>query len=110
MISRAALLDELVKIGAESEKALEKPKGAGHLLKTLLYTGAGTAAGYGLGELVARNHEFFKIPTQNRLETAKIILPILGGVAAMLAAGYRREMTKQHSKIRGYVGPEKRHQ
>lgn len=111
-ISREALLDELTKIG---EAAEEPKKGFGHALKTMAVGAGGTALGSGLAEVVGRNLSFFQPPPggdaavfSKRLRTARIILPILGGTAAMLADRYRQKMNEQYSKVRGFQDRSKR--
>lgn len=105
-ISREALLDELVKIGAASEEQ-EPRKGLGHVVRTVGTIGAGTALGYGLSEALARKLPYFSSPgsaevLKKRQNVAKIILPILGGTAAMLADRYRQSLNKEYSKVRGF--------
>jgi hypothetical protein len=105
MISRTALLDELVKIGEESIKKEEKKdtrrRSIGPALRAMAVGAGGGAIGYALAHLMSQ-HPFYKNPHPGNLTAAKIILPILGGTATMLADRYRQKMNEQYSKVKGY--------
>ncbi len=112
-ISRAALFDELVKIGEASAPPIQQPqestpkKGPGHAVKAILTAGAGSALGYGAAELLARKLPYFQAPGSpevlaKRVRAAKIILPILSGGAVILADRYRHAMERQYEQVRGY--------
>ena len=112
-ISRAALFDELVKIGEASvsptpgARQEEPKKGPGHAVKAILAAGAGSALGYGAAELLARKLPYFQTPGSpevlaKRVRAAKIILPILSGGAVILADRYRNAMERQYQQVRGY--------
>ena len=103
-VTRAAFLDELVKIAESQSRAIEeKPKGSvGQALRAMLVGAAGGAAGYGMAELAGRNMKLFQQPNDKRLRAAKIILPILSGSAVMIADRYRQKMNDEYSKVRGF--------
>jgi len=99
MISRAALFDELVKIGENAVKKEEKDtrsRSLGPALKAMAVGAAGGAVGYGLAHAVGSKINF-RHPT-----TTKIIVPILVGTATMLAERYRQKMNEQYNKVKGY--------
>lgn len=110
-ICHAALLDELVKI------AENKPSGGfGSAAKSMGVAALGGAAGYGAAELLGRKLKFFnqvQAPTteaakkilDRRLTAAKIILPALSGTAVMLADRYRKKLSDEYSKVKGYKDP-----
>jgi hypothetical protein len=105
MISRTAMLDELVKIGAEAIKKEEKDtrsRSLGPALRAMAVGAGGGAIGYALAHLVGRKLDFFQNPHPGRLRAAKIILPILGGAATMLADRYRQKMNEEYNKVKGY--------
>lgn len=103
--TKRALFDELVKLAEQSSVqpgAPQKKSGFGTALKAMGVGAAGLAAGYGLSEGVARLPVFHSVAQR---ETArKIILPILSGVAGMLAERYRHRMNEQYQQVRGYNG------
>lgn len=106
-INRAALLDELVKLG---EKELTPSKRTLHILKSMAVGSAGGALGYGIAEFAGRKMKFFQEPTHERQQLAtKIILPILSGAAVMLADRYRQKMNEQYEVAKGFKskGPHK---
>jgi hypothetical protein len=92
--SHAALFDELSKIAAAET---EKPK---HDWKQTAWTigqGAlGAGLGYGAVDLaiakVPAVRKFLTSSGPNRARAAKVILPIMGGAALMLADRYRKKM------------------
>ena len=97
-ISRAALLDEIVKIAEESDSKILPT------IKSILVGAGGAAAGYGLSDILANKASFFKnipanIPSEEaskilsrRVMAAKILLPILSGSAVVFADRYRQKM------------------
>jgi hypothetical protein len=107
--TKLALLDELSKIGAEAQP---KPSAGHQVLRALGTAGAGAlgaGAGLGLGQLITR-HPIFQpsaaehaagVLTPGRAVAVKIVLPILGGAALMLADRYRRKMDEGMSIGRG---------
>ncbi len=107
MISREALFDELVKIGEARQEAKTKTKGLRHALKTIGVAGAGAGVGYGAAELIARNMKFFKEPTAERAQMAKVIIPIATGVTALLAGKRFNKIQDELSKVKGYRDPRK---
>lgn len=109
MISRAALFDELVKIGADAARKDQEPKkGIGTALRAMAVGAAGGALGYGAAALAGKHFRFFHSPNEQRLARAKIIIPILGGTVAMLADRYRHHMNKQYSRVRGFGDRDKK--
>lgn len=113
-ITKRAFLDELVKI---AEEAPEQQKGGfGKALRAMGVGAGGLALGYGLSELAVRKMPFFNAPPPHlppdvaqkllaqRATTRKIILPILSGVAVMLADRYRQKMNDEYRQVRGFSG------
>lgn len=110
--TKRALLDELIKIAEEVPK---QKGGIGKALRTMGVGAGGLALGYGLSELVVRKMPFFNIPPHlppdvaqkllaQRATTRKIILPILSGVAVMLADRYRQKMNDEYGQVQGFNG------
>jgi len=110
-IRHAALLDELVKIAEEGGQS--QSGGIGKALRAIGVGAAGSAAGYGAAELLARNMKFFNqaqgssvgaanATLDRRVRTARIILPILSGAAVTLADRYRHRLSREFSQVRGY--------
>lgn len=76
----------------------------------------GGAAGFGAAELMGRKLKFFnqiQAPTKeigqqilgNRLTAARVILPILSGLSVTLADRYRKKLSEEYSKVKGYKDP-----
>lgn len=113
--TKRALFDELVKI-AEQAPAEPKKQGLGKALRAMGVGAAGLGIGYGLSELAVRKLPFFQTASASlapeaaqallaqRATARKIILPILSGVAVMLADRYRQHMNEQYRQVRGYNG------
>lgn len=113
--TKRALFDELVKL-AEVPLAEPKKSGLGKALRSMAVGGAGLGIGYGLSELAVRKLPFFTTPPASlapgaaqklmaqRGAARKIILPILSGVAVMLADRYRQHMNEQYQQVRGFNG------
>jgi len=111
--TKRAFLDELVKIAEESP---EQNGGFGKALRAMGVGAGGLALGYGLSELAVRKLPFFNAPPPHlpldvaqkllaqRATTRKIILPILSGVAVMLADRYRQKMNDEYRQVRGFSG------
>lgn len=94
MGGRAALFDELTKIGEEASPAPAPDKDRWkRALKASVVTGlgiaAGTTAAEGLGRLLAK-----RAPSPQFLKAMHIILPTLGGATVVLG----RELAKQREK------------
>jgi hypothetical protein len=114
-ITKRALFDELVKL-AEVPPAEPKKGGVGKALRAMAVGGAGLGLGYGISELAVRKLPFFstapsslapeaaKKLMQQRGAARKIILPILSGVAVMLADRYRQHMNEQYQQVPGFNG------
>lgn len=102
VISREALLDELVKI-AENDGDSQQ-SGVGRAIRAMGVSALGGAAGYGAAELLSRKLKFFSQPNEGRANAARIILPILSGAAVTLADRYRQRMNQEYSGVRGYEG------
>jgi hypothetical protein len=102
-INRAALLDELVKIGEaqEASSGSSRSDALKRGLKVALKSGLGYGAGMGVGELIGR-HPFFSQPNDARAKGVKIILPILMGSAVVLSNELRKMKDKELSKVPGY--------
>jgi len=113
--TKRALFDELVKL-AEQAPAEPKKHGLGKALRAMGVGAAGLGIGYGLSELAVRKLPFFQAAPASlapeaaqallaqRATARKIILPILSGVAVMLADRYRQHMNEQYRQVRGYNG------
>lgn len=97
-IAPAALLDELIKIGAAAEEESNK-KRVLRALKTVVIGAAGSAAGIGAAELLLRRWPALdrfvlarpKI-TDRKLSVVRWGLPIAGGLAAILGRKYRKKV------------------
>ena len=103
--TKRALFSELVKLAEQAPVVQEEPKkgNLGNALKAMGVGAAGIGVGYGLSELAVRNLPVFHTVAQQ--ETArKIILPILSGVAGMLAERYRQKLNEEYRKVPGYTG------
>lgn len=90
-VGPAALFDELSKIAAAETpkhtwKDTARTIGAG-----VLGGGLGLATVQGLGSIPSVKR-FLTTPTKSKQMAAKVILPILGGAALMLADRYRKRM------------------
>lgn len=104
MISRAALFDELVKIGEAQDlktKAKNDPT-LGRPLRAMLVGAGGLAIGGAAFQALRGHTPFFNNITPENLRRAKVILPILGGTSAMLADRYRSLMDEKYKGVRGY--------
>lgn len=119
--TKRALFDELVKLAEQSPAdpappAPSQKAGVGKALRAMGVGAAGLGLGYGLSELAVRKLPFFSaIPSHlppdaaqklmaQRATARKIILPIMSGVAVMLADRYRQHMNEQYQQVRGYSG------
>jgi hypothetical protein len=114
-LTKRAFFDELTKL-AEQAPAPEKKPGLGKALRAMGVGAAGLGLGYGLSEVAGRSLPFFQMPPSSlapeaaqklmaqRSTARKIILPILSGVAVMLADRYRQSMNDQYRQVPGYNG------
>lgn len=109
--SRAALFDELVKIGSAAEKDVKRDSAVKNALKTGLSAAGGVGAGYLAGEGLTRAAEHFwpgsikpkkPIPGRGtfRHRMLTIGLPIGAGVGATL---WSRANQKRRAKLRNEV-------
>lgn len=109
-ISTESLFNELTKIAEQTPSPTgERKRSILPALKAMGVGALGGAAGFGVAELLGRNLSFFKGPHgvdpsvfSKRLSAAKVILPIMGGAAVMLADRYRQKMNEQYSKVKGF--------
>lgn len=103
VISRTALLDELVKIGERKKAPVKQEKGG--ITRALAAMGAGAAGmgvGLGLSHVAEKTLPFYNQPHAGRIPASRIILPIVGGMAAMMAERYRQKMNEEYSGTRGF--------
>jgi hypothetical protein len=108
-IGREGLFSELVKIGAPSDpkkpgaaEVAKKPGWWKDVARTMAVSALGTGVGMGIGELVARKVPLFTQPTPGRAALVKILLPIMGGSAAILTDRYRKSINEQYKKVPGW--------
>lgn len=94
--AHAGLLDEIVKIGSESERRVSNKEQVREALKTIGMAGLGSAAGYGVAVGAQKIAPKFllagKPVTAKMLSAAKIGLPILGFAGGILGSRYRTAM------------------
>lgn len=100
---RAALMDELVKIGEESKKPAGGWKSVG---KSIAVGAGGTALGYGAARALEHAFPSLRVPTKTSVSTARILLPLLGGASLVLADRYRRLMDESYAQVSGWKKPE----
>jgi hypothetical protein len=89
--AHAALFDELSKIAEEQAKKSTWKNVARTVGAGVLGAGTGLATAQGLMS-IPRVREFMTRPSQTKATIAKVILPIMGGAALMLADRYRKHM------------------
>ncbi len=91
---QTALLDELLKIGAESEQKVSNKERVLSALKTIGLASAGSAAGYGAAQLAEHAFPQFmhaqKPVKPGYVRAVQIGLPILGAVGLSLGNKYRQ--------------------